>query len=267
MTKGILITSILLLAIFSLSPSKEHLVLKNPAFAKQNDSTLLAALMDSFLIAQYKDYFENYEQLPQEYMDSLFYYENRLTWHGISASYTPDSLYKVVVYEGEGCGAYCNPIYESEILTRDNLRLGPLPGYIYPIDTIHMLPNFSNAYLLIQNIAVRPAGFHSAIGKKASIIDMSGSSPKQICFPDTIPESGDCDLRIEVPHFADLEAIMRFNDSTSTLHFEYLNVDVYAEDMTATDSLVYGEVIFLKNEKMEFQRASQDYSDSTVYGY
>ncbi len=267
MTKGILLTFTLALGFFIFSFTNDDLALGNSTSAKQNDSILLATLMDSFLIAQYQEYFENYDQLTNEYMDSVFYYENRLSWYGASISYTPDSLYKIVVYEGEGCGAYCNPNYESEILTPDNVKLGESPAYLFPIHEIYLLKSDPKTYLIIQNTAGKPAGFYSSIGKKVSIIDMSGPAPKQICFPSVPHESWDCDFRVEVPHFVDFDATVRFNPQTSMLKYEYLSVDVYAENMMETDSIIKGDVTFHVDGTITITRSAIDFSDTTGYGY
>lgn len=107
------------------------------------DSLYIAIMIDS-LQQEYFD--EMNEGVPEEEQTNFG------GWYSGSVKYSADSLLLIYSFIGEGCGAYCSPIYTSHIMY-DSLEL---EEWFLPVDSILKLDE--NNYLILCKGATRLRG-------------------------------------------------------------------------------------------------------------
>jgi hypothetical protein len=89
--------------------------------------------------------------------------------------YAPDSLFKIYVIEGEGCGAYCNPFWESYACSADNRKLSASQEFSFTnILNIHKLPD--DKYLILQQEWGRAASVLSVDCRMATLVSLRNDS-------------------------------------------------------------------------------------------
>lgn len=160
----------------------------------------------------------------EEYMDSLLRIENTSIFKG-GLFWAPDSAFKIMVVEGEGCGAYCNPFWESRLITATGLQVNTLN--FTQIDTIHQVSH--DAYLVIQSHFGRPAGFFTVTGKSAIMLRLNKDSVNQIPIPYNHPKWGsNMDESYETgrfsfdqEHFLDYPLDLSYDGKYRTIRFKY----------------------------------------------
>jgi hypothetical protein len=83
--------------------------------------------------------------------------------------YAPGNYFKILTIDGEGCGAYCNPMYESWIfyekagkLTRESIGMDPVTG-IFLLDK----KNNEIDFLVFTETWARPRGTETGTQKTA----------------------------------------------------------------------------------------------------
>lgn len=77
--------------------------------------------------------------------------------------YSPDHYFKILVLSGEGCGAYCNPMYESIVFFRKDGKLFHQSLHYTPVTKIYLLNNsaVNREYLILAETWCRPRGIES----------------------------------------------------------------------------------------------------------
>ncbi len=107
------------------------------------DSMYIKLMIDSLD----KDYFGNMnEGLPREE------WTNFGGWYNGEVKYSGDSLLRIYSFIGEGCGAYCSPLYTT-IIKYDTLEI---EEWFLPVDTIFKLAD--NDYLVVCKGLIRLRG-------------------------------------------------------------------------------------------------------------
>lgn len=111
--------------------------------------------------------------LTQMAFDSLTYASSQESASGIIWGYgsfhtSNDGLFKIYHFAGEGCGAYCNPFYQSIISIPDTIDKGDqfqeTEDFDFNIDSIITLID-GKEYLIFGNHSGRPRGVEGVWGQ------------------------------------------------------------------------------------------------------
>lgn len=98
--------------------------------------------------------------------------EQGMSWHHGEFYLSDDGLLKIYHFSGEGCGAYCNPFYQS-IVSIDNpendaSNFFEVDGLDFSLDSIVTLRK-DRFYLIFGNHSGRPRSVESVWGQTAAL--------------------------------------------------------------------------------------------------
>jgi hypothetical protein len=210
---------VLVILVFACSNRKSTNLIYIPSLAEL-DSMYIKLMIDSLD----KDYFGNMnEGLPREE------WTNFGGWYNGEVKYSADSLLRIYSFTGEGCGAYCSPLYTS-IIRFDTFEV---EEWFIPVDTIYQL-NYNN-YLVLTKGVGRPRGIESSLQEVAYIFQADSQFNYKTIAKASL-SSFIVDLRWSeyfLPAFFDeYKNLINYNGSTKTLE----TIDYQYDDATFFDS-------------------------------
>lgn len=236
---------------------------------EENDSVLLAKF-----IRQMEFEMVNWEEqdsfTTQEAIDSVLG-----TWQVSYLDgkvYQPDDgAFKIYTVEGEGCGAYCNPFWESFVKMKSGKYIFDMP--FTNITAIHILTD--GKYLLIEETYTRPAGFYTTSNFTVVLFSVNKDSitfhPVQYNYPywgENIDEYTTIgSLSFFQPHYLDAEQYMYFDTTTYRLYYQYaddpalsngFNDTAKAEVFTGYFEYINGELILQEEKAEEWSPGEED---------
>lgn len=134
-------------------------------------------------------------------------------WYHGEVKYSADSLLRIYSFTGEGCGAYCSPLYTSVIMF-DSFEM---EEWFVPVDTIYKLNE--NDYLVLCRGKVRLRGIEFSAVEQA--------------FQITVNE------QITVNRIANVGLSSFIQNSQGSNQFINLNEDVVLVDYFDKDQTLY----------------------------
>ena len=185
-----------------------------------------SVLLEAYILEIKKSYLEEHSiSLSNEQVDSLLW-EQRISIVGAKLVYSPDGLFKIMIVEGEGCGAYCNPFWESKLILNGAQRSFSVMEFT-SIDTIHRLPD--HKYLIIQERYGRAASVFSVTTKSATLISFPDDTLIYHPIPYTHPKWGsNIDsynrtgrFEFSQEHFIDCDLSLEYHPISQSLHYSY----------------------------------------------
>lgn len=207
-----------------------------------------AGLPDSLMIQKHRtdilrDYMEldsNVARTSQE-LDSLWdaQFSNMYLNDG-QIFYAPDSSFSIFLYEGEDCGAYCNPFWESYIHYLKNGYEIIEKSDFKAITAIHKLPD--GKYLILESSYGRPASVLTVECRKAHLLSFSKEGlrwhPIRHRSGDTFEFCQENEVDMETTPY------LNFDTNSLALSYFYGNNYLYSHGLDL-DTLRKGELNYL----------------------
>lgn len=161
----------------------------------------------------------------REYLYDAFDGKGGLTKGSIYQS--PDQYFKILIIEGESCGAYCNPFWESEIILSNGTTISA--DSFTEIENIYLMTD--GKYLVIQQEYSRPASVFTFSTSSAILLGFEDnkiayypfkynySKYKDISNDSTYNPSGKLSLNQE--HFINKEQWLKYDMKSKELRYQY----------------------------------------------
>lgn len=142
--------------------------------------------------------------------------------------YSPDSAFKIAVIEMEGCGAYCNPFWESWLHFNDGSDLVIAHLNFARIQKIEKMPD--GKYLVIDQMSGR-SGMQVDITTRATLISLQDYQFKTYTIPKIPSEEMKYDSALFVIQsaFIDTSQYIHYDAKTERLNYQYA---VYTADLS-----------------------------------
>lgn len=203
----------------------------------ESDSAILARHMHEvkveYALEEFSDHSFNAGFTEQE-LDSIMALE-RTSIQDADMFYSPDSAFKIAVLEMEGCGAYCNPFWESWLHFNDGseLVIGNLD--FARIQRIEKMPD--GKYLIIDQMTGRSA-IHVSVTNRATLISTHDHQYRTYAIPKIPSEEMKYDsaLFIGQSAFIDTDLFIRYDNISARLNYQYATEDL--GDYSNSDSLM-----------------------------
>lgn len=141
--------------------------------------------------------------------------ETSLNWYEGRCFISQDKHLKIYQFFGEGCGAYCNPMFRSIVVFKDtstnHLMITELDRINFNIDSIMTLVK-NEKYLILGHHGYRARGIESVWGESALLINVHKEIKTFWKFQSTTSNLVNLD---------DSKARLSFNNKTKTISYLY----------------------------------------------
>ncbi len=198
------------------------------SFASVNAQSLRgdSLMLKEFYLYVQDEYYGEEEDLSEDNLtfDST-YLDQDLDYEGASIHHSPDGMFYILIVEGEGCGAYCNPWWASRIVSSSlNKTYDECP--FTNIQAIHRMPD--GKYLVIQSSYGRPASVYTVEGRRAHLISFENDELEFHRIAYKYPRGGENTdkyekgaIIFEQEHFISNDIFIEYDESQQTLKYQY----------------------------------------------
>lgn len=141
----------------------------------------------------------------------------------------PDSAFRIIHFEGESCGAYCNPYNLGYIVPRGEAPNDSIEFDIDPVTNIYYIDlSVQRVYLVFQGQWYRPRGIEGAYQLR---VDAVGADLKPAKIFQTTNYNGDTTwssfITASTSTFTQDDPVLEFDEDSWEIRYEYSE---YAED-------------------------------------